>query len=328
MAVFAASAQCPQCECPRDYDSTHARYNAYTCLNPICSVNVDEMLATTHPDREGPLNPDSWPYPTTIRSLGWYATTIASTGCQNPASEVRRIFTGNTAAPVAVQEESVGAAPVAVKQEKVAPAATGTGTLLQDTEGGGAKRAARKAGPRHSSKKALARNKVTAANKTKKATAANKAAAAASQQAEATHAVPARKTVLSSADAVPPAAPPRKIARFEQTTSARGLPVMPTTLPPWQEPSMLPAERIPYERALYWPVGRFTVRKNQGDVGRLSDLGPQGRYCAQASAFTKIVDQGQMLPPTLSMPGMPLRTVKEYTDVLDRMVDEYRRTGV
>ena len=349
MGVFAPSAKCPHCECPRGYDFTHSRYNAYVCLNPICSINVDEMSATTHPGGEGPLNPESWPYPTTIRSLGWYATTTSSTGCHTPTRvavkqervvgaapvAVKQEFVGAAtvavqqefvgAATVAVQQEFVGAAPVAVNQERVVPAAIGTGTLLQGTEGGGAKRAARKAGPRHSSKKALARNKVTAANKTNKA---NKAAAAAPQQkAEATQAVPAMKTVLSSADAAPPAAPARKIARVEQTTPARELPMMPTTLPPWEEPSMIPAERIPYQRDMYWPVGKLTVRKNHNDVGKMSDLGPQGKLCAQAIAFTRVVEQGQMLPPTLSVPGMPSYTIREYTDVLGKMLTAYQCSG-
>ena len=314
MVVFAASATCPYCECPRDFDFTHACYDAYTCWNPICDMNIAEMAATSPDAHEEPLNPDSWPRHNTMPSLGFTATAATATAASISATAATAAFTSATAATAAFTAATAAAAPASATAAK------------RD------KKIARKAGPRHTSKKGVVRNKTTAANK---------AAAGASRKEEAAEeAVPGLKTV-SWADAplaplappAPPAplaplAPPaRKMARVDAPKPAPNLPMMPTTLPPWEAPRVAPVERIPYERELYWPVGKISICKNKDDVCKMSGLGPQGRVWANVTAFTRFVDQGGMLPPTLSMPGMPEYTVRQWTDVLDRMLVEYQRTG-
>ena len=321
MALFSASATCcSHCECPRDFDYTHAGDDARMCMNPICSTNMDEVSATADPGREGPLNPEWWPPHSSsnskTHSLGWYATTTASTDRTQPASKERRvIFTGNTNAASAASAASAAAA--AAPAAPAAAAAPLAATLLPGKEQGAklGKKTSRHVGPRHSTKKATSRNRVNNASKT---------AAAASQPKQATEPAPGGRAV-HWADAVlaaPPPPPPAQMARVAKTT--------PTALPPWEPwgvSSRAPAEMLPHQRDMHWPVGQFTVREKRGDVGKTSDLGPKGMLCAQAGAFTKIVQRGQMLPPTLAVQGMPSYSVDAYNDVLARMLVVYKRTG-
>jgi len=90
-----------------------------------------------------------------------------------------------------------------------------------------------------------------------------------------------------------------------------------------------PLEKIPHDATMYWPVGQFTLRQINGDVGKMSDI-VSSNGGATAGAFTKIIKAGVMLPPMHPLPA-GLHNPQYYNDdsraSLSNMLLVLQRTG-
>ena len=171
---------------------------------------------------------------------------------------------------------------------------------------------------------ALATTTVTT-TATATATAASTTSNAANANADATKLVPGNADAKSSKNSCLSA---RKTGPYytSKKAMARNKATAAKKLPPWEAPlhRRQPLPSLPYQREMYWPVGQFTIRQYNCDVGKTCDLGSQGMV---SGAFTKTIQPGQMRPPTLAVGGMPPYSMDAYNDVLRQMLGAHQRTG-